>query len=75
MDNPRLLVRPGGHHGFDDIETFFDFFSTAPAELLHPTNELLTPAGFRWSEWNASTHSQDDDPSPAPSAPLIQRVR
>jgi len=21
MDNPRLLLRPGGHHGFDDIES------------------------------------------------------
>lgn len=75
MDNPRLLLRPGGHHGLDDIDGNFDFFARAPAELLPPRNELLTAAGFRWSEWASRTPPLEDMLPPAPSAPLLERVR
>ena len=58
------------------VAGLFDFFSTAPAELLPAHNELLTAAGFRWAEWQEKTRpSEVDAPPLPPSAPLRERMR
>ena len=66
----RLVRRPGAHHGFDDVGTYFDWFdyafAAAEAKLAPPAcrgcwytdpadlSSYATPAGFSWAAWQAS---------------------
>ena len=88
--NLRNLYRPGQHHGYVDISTYFDWYDkafgrrsgyadalvsrgtrTGGAELTF-YQTYLTPAGFDWGLWNA-TSAFARTPPPAAS-PLRDRV-
>lgn len=81
----RIIHRPGDHHGFDDVNTYFDWFDKAferlttglplgwsgPAGGDFPLT-FLTPAGFSWEQWNKSVSPAP--PIPSHSMPLTDRV-
>lgn len=84
-ENLRIVHRPGNHHGFVDIETYFDWFDRAfdrrtPLMALAwsgPVGEdfpltFLTPAGFDINTFVAVT--EPPPPVPPVSAPLLERV-
>ena len=66
-ENLRIIHRPGDHHGFDDVNTYLDFFDYGfgrlskafPLSWVGQTNttmnpfpmSFLTPAGFDWGVW------------------------
>jgi len=83
----QLLHRPGGHHGFDSVASYLDWFDhvlgracSAPAfPLAYADSEpafqrlvYLTPAGFKWVAWRDAFAAPP--PPPPPSAPLGERV-
>jgi hypothetical protein len=76
-DGIRIKWREGRHHGFDDPQTYFDWFdfagSKTPPDLFATTAEEELPHAFNWSAWRAATASSTPPPPPA-SAPLAERV-
>lgn len=56
----KLLYRRGGHHGFDNMRTYFDFFDYAFGRSCSsdfekkPLDMFITPTGFQWDRWNSS---------------------
>ena len=63
--------RPGDHHGFNDVQAYFDFFQRAKEHTIS-SDPVLSPAGFDWAAWNAS---QAPAAPPAASAAVDDRVR
>ena len=81
-----ILHRPGDHHGFNDVHTFFDFFDAAfgrlsagfPLGYAGDTDPfaltfLTAVGGFNWSVWNASFGASTPLP-PSPASPLVERM-
>eukprot|EP00912_Choanoflagellata_sp_UC4_P000645 UC4_evm3s399 len=82
----RIIHRPGDHHGFDSVNSYFDYFDHHFARLstsfdlgysqVSKTNvfpmRYLTPAGFNWTVWR-DTFSPHHQP-PGPNASLLSRV-
>lgn len=71
----KLIWRPGEHHGYDNIQLYFDFFDATlgrsragldafPEVLLHT---------FDWAAWNHS-HAFVPPPSKA-TAPAVERIQ
>lgn len=82
-NNLRILYRPGQHHGFLDVDRYFDWFdrangrtgfvdggSGASSSPLFPEKLLHN---FDWSAWRSSLLPLDLEP-PAPTAPRATRV-
>ena len=75
----RVRYRSGRHHGFLDVQSYFDWFDqdagahTSGATTLpgrfYPPHPLHV---FEWADWRAST--PPPPPPPPPSAPLASRV-
>jgi hypothetical protein len=75
----RVRNRPGRHHGFLDVQSYFDWFDDAanlqtdasPRSGAHfyPPHPLHI---FNWTEWAAASPSPP--PPPPPSAPLRERI-
>lgn len=79
--NLRIIHRPGDHHGFDDVNTYFDWFDygfgrlngafpltwSGDSSLTNPFPlNYLTPAGFSWDVWYQA-FGQSTPPSPTPT--------
>eukprot|EP00117_Sycon_ciliatum_P020743 scpid39628/ scgid18391/ len=79
-DNIRIRWRPGGHHGFEMLDSYFDWFDLSfgrypaahrgvndvfPEQLIH---------AFNWTEWNSSETTMHTASPPPASAALIDRV-
>ena len=87
--NVSMRYRPGDHHGYIDVPSYFDFFETSfRDEALRPKgaaaeeraggqppagDAFLTPVGFSWDAWRERTNASQTDAPPS-SAPLEQRV-
>eukprot|EP00035_Acanthoeca_spectabilis_P013418 m.249403 g.249403 ORF g.249403 m.249403 type:complete len:581 (+) comp15879_c0_seq2:268-2010(+) len=73
----RILYRPGQHHGFLDVNAYFDFFDAANGRPGFAGDPTLFPErllhGFDWPTWRASQRAEDLVP-PAPTAPRSERV-
>ena len=70
--------REGRHHGFDDPQTYFDWFDFAAAKPntghLFPTTDLLPlPHAFDWARWSTESAAARP-PVPPQDAPLTERV-
>lgn len=86
--NLTIIHRPGDHHGFDDVNTYFDWFDagfgrlnlnfelawTGQASVSNPFPvSYLTPAGFDWSVWKSAFGDATPSPPDAKS-PIRDRV-
>jgi hypothetical protein len=84
-NNLRIIHRPGNHHGFVDVESYFDWFDRAfhrrtamlPLGWSGPSGAdfpltYLTSAGFDIRVFQAAVGPPP--PVPPPSAPLAERV-
>ena len=82
--NLSLLYRPGDHHGFIDVGSYFDFFDKSfgrrqelagnrAAGVSPASDAFITPAGFDWEAWQQLTNASRAD-VPMSSAPLAARV-
>lgn len=73
--NLKLVWRPGQHHGFDNIQLYFDFFDAAfgrgPQSLASFGTPQVLLHTFDWAAWNVS-HAYV--PPPSKDAPAVQRV-
>jgi hypothetical protein len=77
-----ILHRPGDHHGYVDVHTYFDFFDHHFGRLSagfpmgyspdFSLSFLTNVGGFNYSLWNASFGAAV--PPPPPIAPLSERV-
>ena len=76
-DNLRIKYRPGQHHGYLDVESYFDWFDVAhgrehftagmfPVTLYH---------SFDWGTWNTSQSHARAHAAPPPEAPAKDRIR
>ena len=73
----RIEHRPGDHHGFIDVQTYFDFFDNAFQrsnydDLSHV--DLITPAGFNFQRWLQKYASQIPPPPPSSNSSYEDRV-
>lgn len=81
-----ILHRPGDHHGFIDVHTYFDFFDAAFGRLSagfplgyaggpkpFALTFLTAVGGFSWPLWNSSFGAATPQP-PSPASPLADRV-
>lgn len=52
----RIHYRPGQHHGFEDLENYFDWFDVAFQRGLASTQEFSEEVlhAFDWNAWNRS---------------------
>jgi pimeloyl-ACP methyl ester carboxylesterase len=73
-DAIRIKWREGRHHGFDDPQTYVDWFDYSSGSSLaeHSHDEL--PHAWNWSTWRERT-AATTPPPPPPSAALAERVR
>ena len=87
-DNLTIIHRPGDHHGFLDVSSYFDFFDhgfgrlnlnfdlawTGQTSVSNPfALSYLTPAGFDWSVWKEAFI--DETPSsPSTESDIKERV-
>jgi len=70
-DALRITYRPGDHHGFLDVNVYFDWYDAARRGDTHGFPESLLHA-FSWQAWN-STATFDRTPPPE-KAPLADRM-
>jgi len=84
-----ILHRPGDHHGFNDVQSYFDFFDYSfgrlspdfalgyagqpPNASPFPLSFLTAVGGFDWNMWNETFGATAPLPPP-PSTPLEDRV-
>ena len=65
----RLSHRPGDHHGFIDVQSYFDFFDFAFERSTghDESSNLITPASFDFENW-LETYGSDIPSPPSPSS-------
>ena len=75
-DAIRIKWREGRHHGFDDPQTYVDWFDYSSGVSLagQSLGKEELPHAWNWSAWRARS-AADTPPPPPPSAPLAERVR
>jgi pimeloyl-ACP methyl ester carboxylesterase len=90
-DNLRIIHRPGDHHGFDDVNTYFDWFDygfgrlstefslswTGQSSIKHDPFPMsyLTPAGFDWDVWQDAFGKDTPPPPPTKKGNTEDRVK
>jgi hypothetical protein len=76
-DALRIFYRPGQHHGFLDVNAYFDFFDAANGHSRFAGDDTLFPERllhhFDWQHWRSIQQPIDVIP-PKPSAPRADRV-
>ena len=89
QENLRIIHRPGDHHGFDDVNTYFDWFddgfhrleesfplswSGQGSSMKKPFPlTYLTPAGFSWDTWYQAFGSSTQTSPPPPPSATTER--
>eukprot|EP00040_Diaphanoeca_grandis_P001697 m.19224 g.19224 ORF g.19224 m.19224 type:complete len:770 (-) comp12384_c0_seq1:35-2344(-) len=85
-DRLQIMHRPGDHHGFISVNTYFDYFDFAfnrteavefaasPDSAVFGKMRYMTAAGFNWDIW-AKLYAATTPPAPGSTAPLTDRVK
>lgn len=75
-NNLRIKYRPGQHHGYLDVDSYFDWFDVAHGRVGFDENmfpELLVQ-DFDWAAWNAVQPASAKHSVPHPSAPAAEKI-
>ena len=72
----RIHYRPGQHHGFEDLENYFDWFDYAFGRGQTSSSDFLEERlhNFDWNSWNSSSSTLHPD-IPLQNASLLYKLQ